>query len=161
MTILISVLIGLALATATGFRIFIPMLFLSIGSLTGFIDLSNEMQWLGTGTACFVLAVASLIELLSYLIPGVDNVMDVIDTPIAVIAGIVIMFSVVQADDPMMHWVLSIVIGGSVTAILKACKSAIRGALTIFTGGMGNIVLALVEATASVFIAVVAIFFLT
>jgi Domain of unknown function (DUF4126) len=155
-----SILVGLALATATGFRIFIPMLFLSIGANYGFIDLSNSMDWLGTDTALIVLGIGTAIELLSYLIPGLDNVMDVIDTPIAVIAGILIMFSVVQTDNPMTHWVLAIIIGGAIPAVLKAFKATIRGGLTAFTGGFGNIFLSIFEAIASIFVAVVAILFL-
>ncbi|PLS18856.1 DUF4126 domain-containing protein [Bacillus sp. M6-12] len=157
---MVSILVGLALATATGFRIFIPMLFLSIGSLTGFIDLSPNMEWLGTDTALIVLGIGTVFELLSYLIPGVDNIMDMIDTPIAVIAGILVMFSVVQTDNPMTHWIIAIIIGGAIPAILKAFKATIRGALTAFTGGFGNIFLAILEAVASIIVAVTAIFFL-
>lgn len=160
MTIYMSIFMGVALATATGFRIFIPMLLLSIGSITGVINLSGNMAWLETEVALVVLTIASIVELLAYLIPGVDNVLDVIDTPIAVIAGILIVFSVVEVDS-MMQWMLAIIIGGVIPALLKAFKATLRGFLSIFTGGMGNVFFAIFEVVASLFIAIIAIFFLS
>lgn len=160
MTIYMSVFMGLALATATGFRIFIPMLLLSIGSISGVINLSGNMAWLGTEVALVILIISSIVELLAYLIPGVDNVLDIIDTPIAVLAGILIMFSVIEVDS-MMHWMLVIVIGGAIPALLKAFKATLRGFLTIFTGGLGNVFFAIFEVVASLFLAVIAVFFLS
>lgn len=155
----INILLGLALATATGFRIFLPMFFLSLASHFEWIALPEKLSWLEGETALIVLGMAMVIELVSYLIPGVDNIMDVIDTPIAVIVGVLVVFSVVEVN-LMMEWILAIVIGGVVPAVLKAFKATIRGAITVMTGGLGNGFFSVFEALSSMFIVVVAIFLL-
>jgi hypothetical protein len=152
---LLSVVIGFALATATGFRIFIPLLALSVASLMGYVNLPENMEWIGTYPALMVFSFALLFEIASYFIPGMDNLMDVLDTPIAVLAGILMMSSVVEAD-PILKWTLSIIVGGAVPALIKVLKASIRGMFTIFTGGMGNIFFAIFEIIASLFVAMIA-----
>lgn len=152
----INVLLGLALATATGFRIFMPMFLLSFASHLEWMTLPNKLAWLDGDTALLVLGIAMLIELVSYLIPGLDNLMDVIDTPIAVIVGVLVVFSIVEVNS-MMEWILAIVIGGVVPAVLKAFKATIRGGITLLTGGLGNGVFSIFEALASIFIVVVSV----
>lgn len=160
MTLLGNILLGVVLSATTGFRIFIPFLFLSIASKIGLIHLNEHLSWLGTTPVVVILLFATLFEVVAYFISGLDNVMDSIDTPIAVIAGILIIFSAVPVQNPAIHWVLAIVVGGVISGIIKSIKALIRGALTVFTGGIGNWILALLELLASVFLVIVAIFFI-
>lgn len=155
----INILLGLALATATGFRIFLPMFLLSFTSHIGWVTLPQKLSWLEGETALFVLGVAMLIELVSYFIPGVDNIMDIIDTPIAVIVGFLVVFSVIEVNS-MMEWILAVVIGGIVPAVIKACKATIRGGVTLLMGGLGNGLFSIVEALASILIVVISVFLL-
>src|SRR5262245_53563956 len=100
--IALSVALGVGLAAATGFRVFLPLLVLSTSAHWGYLPLSQGFAWLGTTSALAMLAVATLIEILAYYIPGVDNLLDTLATPAAVIAGIVISAAAMTDLPPML-----------------------------------------------------------
>jgi hypothetical protein len=77
----LSIVLGVALAAATGFRVFLPMLIVSGAAYTGHPNLDNGFAWLGTPSALMMLSVAALAEGLAYYIPVVDNLLDTLATP--------------------------------------------------------------------------------
>ena len=79
----ISIALGVGLAAATGFRVFLPMLIMSAAAYTGHMPLSEGFAWLGTPSALVMLGVAAIIEMLAYYIPGLDNLLDSLATPAA------------------------------------------------------------------------------
>ena len=94
---ILSFLLGIGLSAAAGFRVFVPMLVVSLASMAGWITLSPGFQWMGTPVAALVFAVATLVELLSFLVPWVSNALDSIATPAAAIAGAIIMAPAIAA----------------------------------------------------------------
>jgi hypothetical protein len=80
---IVSFLLGIGLSAAVGFRVFVPMLLVSLASMAGVLTLSPGFQWMGTPVAALVFAMATLIELLSFLVPWVSNALDSIATPAA------------------------------------------------------------------------------
>jgi hypothetical protein len=60
----LSIVLGIALAAATGFRVFLPMLIVSGAAHTGHLQLDNSFAWLGTPSAMTMLAVAAFAEVL-------------------------------------------------------------------------------------------------
>ena len=72
----LSIVLGVALAAATGFRVFLPLLVVSAASYTGHLTLDDSFAWLGTSSALIMLSVASLVEILAYYVPVVDNLLD-------------------------------------------------------------------------------------
>jgi hypothetical protein len=69
----LSLVLGVGLAAATGFRVFLPMLIASGAAYTGHLPLAQNFAWLGTAPALTMLSVAALAEVLAYYIPGVDR----------------------------------------------------------------------------------------
>ena len=53
----LSLVLGIALAAATGFRVFLPMLIVSGAANTGHLQLDNSFAWLGTPSALTMLSV--------------------------------------------------------------------------------------------------------
>ena len=47
----LSVALGIGLAAATGFRLFLPLLVLSVAAWTGHVNLNDSFAWLGTPTS--------------------------------------------------------------------------------------------------------------
>lgn len=76
--IFINLLLGLSLATAVGFKIFIPFLIMSLAANFGYFDLFSDFEWIGTFPALITFGIASIFELVAYLIPFVDNILDTI-----------------------------------------------------------------------------------
>ncbi len=83
----LSIALGVALSAAAGFRVFLPLLVMSAASLTGHLPVSEGVAWLATPTALAMLSAAALVEVLAYYIPGVDNLLDALAAPAAIIAG--------------------------------------------------------------------------
>jgi len=83
METLFSVSAGVGLSAACGFRVFVPLLVMSIASLSGHLPLAHGFEWIGTYPALVSFAVATCVEVLGYYIPWVDHALDTIATPAA------------------------------------------------------------------------------
>jgi Domain of unknown function (DUF4126) len=73
--LVLSIVLGIGLAAATGFRVFVPMLILSGAAYTGHVSLDESFAWLGTPAAVIMLSTAALLEIVAYYVPGVDNLL--------------------------------------------------------------------------------------
>ena len=153
----LSVSLGLGLAAACGFRIFVPGLVMSLAVRAGFLEVSSGFDWIGSTPALTVLIVATALEVGAYYVPWVDNLLDTVASPAAVIAGILVTASVITDMDPFVKWALAIIAGGSVAATTQALTVGTRGLSTATTGGFANPVVAAVELGSSFAISALAI----
>jgi len=156
--ILLTILMGIGLSAASGFRIFIPFLVISIASISGNLTLADSFSWIGTVPALITFSVATILEIAGYYIPWVDNILDTIASPVAVIAGIILMASVVLGMSPLLKWTLAIIAGGGIAATIQALTGVTRVTSTTTTAGLGNPVLSSVELGSSVTLAAMAVF---
>jgi hypothetical protein len=141
----LSVVLGLALAAATGFRVFLPMLIVSGAAYTGHLPLDDGFAWLGTLSALSMLSVAAVVEVLAYYIPVVDNLLDVVAAPAAFIAGTILSGAVMTDMPPMVKWTAAVVAGGGVAGFTRGLTGILRAHSTVLTGGVGNSVIATAE----------------
>lgn len=141
----LSAALGVALAAAAGFRIFVPLLVMSIAANTGHMSLGESFAWLGTIPALSMLAVAAIVEVIAYYVPGLDNLLDTLATPAAVIAGIVVSAAAMTEFSPMLKWTLAIIAGGGAAGLTQGATTFIRAHSTAFTAGIGNPVIATAE----------------
>ncbi|MBK8944535.1 MAG: DUF4126 domain-containing protein [Ignavibacteriae bacterium] len=155
----ISFLLGVSLAAAVGFRIFVPLLIMSIASLLGYLNISSGFEWIGTIPALIIFGAATLFEIAGYYIPFIDNFLDTISSPAAVIAGSIVMASSIVELDPLIKWVLAIVAGGGAAGLVQSLTTITRGASSVTTGGIGNHIVSTTEAGASFGISILAILF--
>jgi hypothetical protein len=156
--ILLTILMGIGLSAASGFRIFIPFLVISIASLTGNLMLADSFSWIGTYPALITFGVATVFEIAGYYIPWVDNILDTITSPMAVIAGAVLMASVVTDISPLFKWTLAIIAGGGIAGTIQALTGVTRVASSVTTGGLGNPAVSTVESGSSLTLSAFAIF---
>src|SRR6516165_1831501 len=141
----LSIALGIALAAATGFRVFLPMLIVSGAAYTGHLSLDNSFAWLGTRSALIMLSVAALAEILAYYIPVIDNLLDSLATPAAFVAGIVVSAAVMTDVPPMVKWTAAVIAGGGIAGLTQGVTAMLRAHSTVLTGGLGNPVIATVE----------------
>ena len=123
---LLSIALGIGLAAATGFRIFLPLLFAGIAARAGWLPLNESFAWLESTAALVVLGTAAVAETLAYYIPGVDHVLDVIAGPAAVVAGIVASAAAMTDVAPALMWPLAIIAGGGIAGITKTGAALLR-----------------------------------
>src|SRR5499433_2604644 len=141
----LSIALGVVLAAATGFRVFLPMLIVSGAAYTGHLSLDNSFAWLGTSFALTMLGVAALVEVLAYYVPGVDNLLDALATPAAFVAGTVVSAAVITDLPPMVKWTAAVIAGGGVAGLTQGVTAILRAKSTVLTGGLGNLVIATAE----------------
>lgn len=157
MEALLNVAIGIGLSAAAGFRILVPFLVMGIAAHTGYLKLAPEMAWMGTTPAIIGFAIATLLEVLVYFIPVVDNVMDAIELPIAAIAGTILTAAVTSDLDPFFRWSLALIAGGTVAGGTEAFMGLARLASTAAAGPVGNIAVSSAELASSTILSILAI----
>lgn len=140
-----SVLAGLGLAAACGFRVFVPLWVASVAVHAGFLHPAPEFAWLGTMPAILTFGVATLMEVGAYYVPWLDHVLDTLASPASVVAGALIAASVAVDLDPFARWTLAIIAGGGLAATVQAGTVAARGLSFSTTGGMANPAVATAE----------------
>jgi phosphoglycerol transferase MdoB-like AlkP superfamily enzyme len=156
--ILLTILMGIGLSAASGFRVFIPLLVVSIASFTGNLALADSFSWIGTLPALITFGIATVFEIAGYYIPWVDNILDTITSPMAVVAGAVLMASVVTDISPLFKWTLAIIAGGGIAGTIQALTGVTRVTSSLTTGGLGNPAVSTVESGSSITLSVIAIF---
>ena len=148
---------GIGLSAACGFRVFVPLLVMSISSLSGHLTLSSGFEWIGTYPALLAFAVATIVEIVGYYIPWVDHLLDIIASPAAVAAGIIVMASSVVGVSPFLRWSLAIIAGGGTAATFQAITGLARVTSTTATVGLGNSVVSTIEAAGATAFSVMAL----
>ena len=157
--IILSLSLGLGLAAACGFRIFIPPLMMGVGSRFDLYDLEGSFIWVGEDWAIAVFAIATLLEIGGYYVPWIDNLLDTVATPAAVIGGIFVTSASLEGDvDPSIQWILATIAGGSTAGVIQLGTVATRAVSTGVTGGLANPVVSTLEALASIICILLAFF---
>ncbi len=157
MEILLSILIGLGLSAACGFRVFVPMLVANLAARSGHLALADGFDWLASDPALYAFAAATVLEIAGYYIPWVDNLLDAAATPTAVVAGILLTASTFAGADPFLRWTLAVLAGGGAAAVFQGMTAVTRQVSTWTTGGLGNPLVATVEAGGSAVLSVLAV----
>lgn len=153
----LSVLVGIGLSAAAGFRVFVPLLVLSLAQRSGHLDVAAGFAWVGSDAALVAFAIATAVEILGYYVPWVDHALDVVATPAALVAGVVLTASVVTGLDPFLRWTLAVLAGGGAAATFQGLTAGARGISTLTTGGLGNPVVSTAEAGVSAGLALLAV----
>ncbi len=157
MELALSILVGIGLAAACGFRVFVPFLVISIASMSGHLELAPGFEWIGTYYAITAFALATVLEIVAYYVPWLDNLMDSIATPAAIVAGTIITAAVIGDMSPFLRWSLAVIAGVGVAGAVQGTTVALRGASTATTGGLANPVVSSGELAGSVVTSILAV----
>lgn len=165
---MMAIFAGVGLAAACGFRVFVPLFVASLAANTG-IDIAGDAnfqemlganyEWLGSTPVTVALGVATALEIGSYYIPWLDNALDSIASPAAVIAGTFISGAMMpeMMGDGAFKWIVAAIAGGGSAGIVQGASVITRGASTATTGGVGNPAVSTVELGGSVLTAGLAV----
>ncbi|MGZ0655543.1 DUF4126 domain-containing protein [Coraliomargarita sp. W4R72] len=147
---IIAIFAGIGLAAACGFRVFVPLFIASLSANMGVDAMggfnmaevigASGFEWLGNDWVTIALGVATVLEIGSYYIPWLDNALDTIATPAAVVAGTFIsgaMLPEFMGNDAF-KWITAAIMGGGTAGIVQGASVITRGASTATTGGIGN-----------------------
>ncbi len=157
MEIILALCLGVTLSAASGFRLFLPPLALSLATLYGDLELSSGFEWVGTYPTAIALGIATVIEILAYYIPVVDNLLDTIEIPTAVAIGTLLTAANLGDVNPLLQWGLAAIAGGGTAGIIESLTAMTRAASTGMTGGTGNSAVATAEALTSGILSILAL----
>lgn len=155
--VVLGVLGGVGLAAACGFRIFVPLLILSIAARAGAVDVAPGLTWMASTPALIAFSVACAVEITAYYVPWLDHALDTIAAPVAVIAGTVVVASQAGSLDPWLRWVLGVLAGGSAAGLVQGAAMLTRGLSLITTAGAGNWVVSSIETVLAILVAALAV----
>jgi len=162
-TIIMATLMGISLAAASGFRVFLPPFLLSLAArfnVVWFLDidlLGTQFEFFTSTLSIVVLGIATVAEFAAFYAPWIDNALDTIATPASIMAGVAMTAIVLEGNDPIIQWAIAIVAGGGVAATIQSATVATRGLSSTFTFGLGNSAVATGENVASVALTLIAI----
>jgi len=147
--IITAVAIGIGLSASCGFRVFVPLLVASIAAKMNIFVVNEGFQWLSSWPAIISFGTATVAEILAYYIPFIDNLLDTITTPMAVVGGTLLLTSVIPVDNEFLKWAIGFLFGGGAAATVQGGTVLTRLASTKLTAGIGNPVLATGEHVAA------------
>ena len=146
METILSLCIGIGLSAACGFRVFVPLLVMSIAALIGWFEPMKGFEWLAMPSVCVALGIATLCEIAAYYIPWVDNALDSIATPAAMVAGTLSTMAVSSGEmSQFAAWAAAIIVGGGTATAVQMSTVAVRGVSTATTGGIANPIVSTAE----------------
>lgn len=157
MEILLGLGLGVALAAACGFRVFVPLLVMSLGARSGHLHLASDFLWLRSDLATGALVVATVAEVLAYYVPFVDNLLDTVASPASVVAGTVVTAAAVGDMSPALQWSLAVIAGGGTAGVVQLGTVKARAASSVLTGGVANPVVSTAENGSSLLLAALAV----
>jgi len=154
---LLGIPLGLALSTAAGLRVFVPLLLTGLAARLGYLTLTPSMTWIGSDAALLAFATATVLEVGAYYVPWLDNVLDTVGTPAAITAGVITTAAVTPELSPLLRWTLAIVAGGGAAGLVQGGTALLRLKSSAFTAGFGNPVLATGELVGSLALSALAL----
>lgn len=143
-TVAVSILAGIALASAAGLRAFLPLLAVGVGSRLGLVHLHEGFGFLRSNTALLALAVAAGLEMTADKIPLVDHVLDLAAGWVRPISGFLAAMAVMGSLPEAVSVVLALFLA-VVTLGTHLTHAQIRAGSTVATAGFGNPGLSLFE----------------
>ena len=154
---LTSVAVGIGIAAACGFRVFVPLLIVSAAALSGHLTLEPGFEWIGSIPALVAFATATLLEVLAYKVPWLDHALDMLATPAAAVAGVVASASVVTDLPPLLRWSVVLIGGGLAAGTVQGMTVLVRLKSGLTTGGIANPLVASGELAGAVVTSVLAL----
>lgn len=154
---LVSAAVGLGLAAACGFRVFVPLLIASLAAHYGHLPLAGGFEWLATLPALIALGTATTLEVGAYYVPWLDHALDLVATPAAVLAGMLAAASVVTDLPPLLKWSTVIIGGGGAAGLIQGASVLLRLKSGALTGGLANPLVSTLELAGAGATAVLAI----
>lgn len=153
----LSLVTGVALAAAAGFRIFVPLLAAALAIHFGLLEPAPGFAWLGDPLTIAALVAAMVLEVGAYYLPGIDHLLDVVAAPLALVAGVVVAASVMADVPEGLRWLAAVVAGGGASAAVHSVTSLARAKSGAFTGGLGNPLVATGELAGALGVAALAL----
>ncbi len=143
--IALALCVGVGMSAACGLRVFVPLLIVGGAARAGALDLAPDFAWAASTPALAGLGVATVIEIVAYYVPWLDHALDVIASPSAVLAGVLVTASLLGEVDPFFRWSLALVAGGGAAGTVQGATVLARAASGLSSAGLANPIVSTAE----------------
>jgi hypothetical protein len=146
-----AIMAGICLSAAAGLRVFLPILALGLAARFGLLEVGEQFAWLASDPVLMVVGLAAVMEVGTYYIPWVDNLLDILATPAALGGGTIIVASLLPEMNSAMQWGTAAALGGGSAGIVQVSTVLLRGLSTASSGGLANPLVSTGETAGSLF----------
>ncbi len=151
--LVVQVLAGVSLAASCGLRAFLPPFVVGLAVRLGAtevllgrpLELNPAFAWLSSTPALVVFGVAVVVELVADKVPVVDHALDLVQTLVRPLAGMLVVAANLRDLPPLPAAVIGLVLGGTIAGGVHVAKAKIRLLSTLGTGGAASPVLSGIE----------------
>jgi hypothetical protein len=151
---LAAIMVGLLLSLSSGMRITLPLLAVCLLAFEHVIVLPHDMLWLGTQTTLIILSVAAAAETLVHFVPAAGTWVRAAATPLAFVAGTLLMAVPLGDKSPLIQWIMAGTLGGGAATLTHLGFTGMRAVTSpanLASGGMFGVGWNLAEIAASIF----------
>jgi len=113
-----AVIVGLLLSLSAGVRMTLPLLAVNLLAFRHVITLPENMAWLGSEPTLIILAVAFTAETVIHFVPAAGTALKAAATPLAFVAGTLLMAVPLGNQNPLYQWTLAAVLGGGAATFM-------------------------------------------
>lgn len=113
-----AVIVGLLLSLSAGVRVTLPLLALSLLAYYHQILLPADMAWLSSDATLIIFSVAFVAETVIHFIPAAGTALKAVATPLAFVAGTLLMAVPLGDHNPIYQWTLAAVAGGGAATLM-------------------------------------------
>lgn len=155
---LFNILSAFGLSASAGLNAYIPLLIVALlAKFTNLIQLSKPWDLLTSWWVIGLLVILTMIEFFADKIPAVNHINDLIQSFIRPAAGAILFAASAKTlthVDPILSLALGLLVSGGVHTVKAA---AVRPAVTVATGGAGNIPVSILEDLISTVLSIISI----
>jgi hypothetical protein len=152
-----AVLVGLLLSLSAGVRMTLPLLAVNLLAYHHVVALPHDMAWLGSEPTLIILGVAAIAETAIHFIPAAGTGLKAVATPLAFVAGTLLMAVPLGDHNPLYQWAIAATVGGGLATLTHLGVTSAR-VLTepanVATAGIFGIVWNIGEFLASILLGV-------
>lgn len=153
-----TLILGICLCGAIGLRIFVPFSLISVFTYFSRSDLITANQWMISFPVLVIFSVTAVVEIAAYYNPWIDNMMDLITTPLSLAAGIFLSYLIFSDFSTVNRWILAVFIGGGISLNVHLLTVKARALSYVFSSGRGNLYISTLELISAVIITVLSFY---
>jgi len=102
-----AVIVGLLLSLSAGVRVTLPLLAVNLLAFEQVVTLPKDFDWLGSEPTLIILIAAAVAETVVHFIPAAGTALKTAATPLAFVAGTLLMAVPLSGHNPLYQWTLA------------------------------------------------------
>lgn len=126
---------GVGLSSVAGLRAYLPLALVGLFARVGLFDLPEAFSFLNDWVVVGALFALALVESVLDKVPALDTAVDVVQTPVRVVAGAVLFSAALEAGlDPAA--IPELAAGGGIAGVVAVLKAVLRPPANVSTAGV-------------------------